>query len=278
LSVSPTSPEPFAPEVVLNLCAYTRFPERLKLQDPSLAGYEKEDEFGVLERLRAIEAVFGDVALGRIIDLGGNSGYFALSLLDSGRASHATVVDLDGGALAAGRTMALAMGLEDRIDFVEQKIDLGYVRAMASHDTVICLNLIHHGGALYDIAEVDRDGWAAYARQWLAELRSKSTRAIIGVGFKGNKPVNWDVPRSARLFHFQQILEETGWSVLYDSNVEDIRTMGVARANGRRRRGSEQAAAAVWRAPLDRLCGLRYRLAGAPRSTKLAKYHLFLIE
>lgn len=273
-----TSPsrQPLAPEMLLDLCPYTRFPERLKQLDPGLADFEKDDEFGVHERLRAIEAVFAGVQLGRVIDLGGNSGYFALSLLDSRRASHATVVDLDAGALAAGRMMAAAMNVDERIDFVEREIDLEYVRALADYDTVICLNLIHHAGALYDVAEVKGGGWEPYAEEWLHTLRRKAQRAIIGVGFKGRKPVNWDVPKSARLVRFRQMLERAGWAIRYDANVAAIRANGVEAA-GKRTRETGWTARNDWRAPLDRAASLWRRVAGG-RAAKLTKYHLFLLE
>src|SRR5262245_58726943 len=158
---------------------YARVPRRLEKSYPEIA--LKDDKKHVVDRLRAIEEVLARQTLGRMVDLGGNVGYFSLSLIDDGMASTSTVYDVNSKALAAGRLMADALGFRDEIAFVKRKLDLRFIRSMAPVDTIICLNLIHHAGVGFDVEEVRRLGWEEYARQWLEHFRAKSRIAILGV-------------------------------------------------------------------------------------------------
>jgi hypothetical protein len=234
------------------------------------------DVFGNEDRFEAISAVLaGQQGFENGVDLGGHSGYFSLSLVDSNLLGRSTVYDLNPKALAVGRAMAARMGLADRVDYVEKAVDLQLVRRLPPADLVICLNLIHHAGAMFDIEDVKARGWSTYARDWLVELRGKSRVALLGAGFKGRRPLHWDAEGAARPRRFCQLVQEAGWTVAYDANVEDIHKLGVAAANGRRTRGTS-APADGGGALLDRVVR---KLRGAPRDgSQRAKYHLFILK
>ena len=155
------SPGPLA-DSFASLNAYARLPRRLEERYPEIA--LKDDKFRVVDRLRAIEEVLAGRPLGRMADLGGNVGYFSLSLLDDGMASSSTVYDLNSDALATARAMADALGLQDQIAFAEQKLGLAFLRDMAAVDTILCLNLIHHAGLEFDVEEVRRTRLGAICR------------------------------------------------------------------------------------------------------------------
>ena len=152
---------------IQRLTLYTRLPSRLEEMYPDIAALQKQDKTGVLDRLEAIRFTLGNRDLGSVIDLGGNSGYFCLSLIDAGMISKATVYDMAGDALAAGRLMAQEMGIGDRITFVKQRIDFDFLRSLPCVDSIFCLYLLHHAGTLFDTERVRRDGWERYAEDWL---------------------------------------------------------------------------------------------------------------
>lgn len=249
--------------------SYLRLPSFLENKYPDVAALQKEDRFGVTDRLRAITEVLRKRNLGTIIDLGGHSGYFPISLFQAGMVNKATVYDFDHDIVMAGRMMVAELGISDRIEFVEKELDLSFLRRMPVVDTVICLNLIHHAGSTFDMDEVERDGWEAYALSWLAEMRSKCRLMIFGLGLKSKKPRHWDVPHAERAKCFAHLAERVGWSVLYDANVDDIHRFGVRGANGRRTKCRNDAQ----RHEFDESAGEQSKSAETRR-----KYHFYIFE
>lgn len=214
-----------------DLNAYTRFPDRLISMKPDCRNSKNrtylESKTGSWRFVPTGPGVPG----GRAIDLGGNSGYFSLSLIDEGLISQSTVYDTDIRVLEAGEQMASMMGLSKKVRFVEQAVSLNWLRGVDPVDTVIDLNLIHHAGTLYDIDEVREQGFEAYARAWLSQIRRISKFCAFGLGYKGTKPRNWDVQNKDRPVAIIDI-SPAGWKVLYEANVQDIADFGFERANG----------------------------------------------
>lgn len=259
---------------VFGSAGYARLPRRLEEISPGAHNSEKADVFGVADRLKAVQAVLGGRHLGKAIDLGGYTGFFPMSLIDAGMIESATVYDADSDLMRIGGARASRLGIADRIEFVPQAIDLNFVRQLPSVDTVLCLNLIHHAGSTFDIAEVQRVGWERYSEDWLGHLRSKCRVLIFSVGLKRSKPKYWDVPNDERPLRLKRTMERMNWSVLYDANVEDIRRFGVERANGRFTNSAGGARArSYWR----RFRNLSRRSIGIRRD-KLQDYHLYILE
>ena len=267
---------------------YTRLPDALKLKMPEISEIEKPDVFGLEDRLIALRHVwpsFANATSGGAIDLGGNSGFFSLSLVAEGLLTESTVYDANPAALEAGRQMAEMMGLSDKVRFVEQQISLEWLRSLEPVDNVICLNLIHHAGALFDIEEVNERGWQSYANDWLIELRRISKRCIFGVGFKGSKPVNWDVNKQERPRVMLQMAKAQGWNPLYDANVQDIADFGADQANGLRSSGAASAVNDDKRKPkvlawVNKLTR-KWNKSGPDKQrpvSKRNKYHLIILE
>lgn len=213
------------------LSPYTRYPERIKMMDPSLSENEGPDVFGVNDRLDVISKYLS-VRGGTAIDIGGNSGFYSLSLVDAGLLSSSVVYDTDVNALEAGRQMATMLGLSDKVKFVEKEITLENLKTVEPVDIVICLNLIHHSGKIFDIEEVAKLGWGEYSERWLSELKRISKVSILGLGFKSKKPVNWNVEKHKRPRIFKKMIIRQGWNVAYDANVQDIHIYGIEKANG----------------------------------------------
>ncbi len=260
-------------EELKELSAYSQLPERLRIKCEQNGKGVDCDVFGVRDRFSAIKQNFQGKSLGSVLDLGCCSGFFSLSMLDSGMASNATMYDITDSSLVFGRKIAKALHIENKAVFEKEKIDLDFVRALQPVDTVICLNLIHHAGVLFDVEIVQSIGWAEYARQWMLALKEKANILIIGVGLKGEKPVNWNVPHFDRALEFVKIAESAGWKMSYDANVSDIRKYGVAKANGRHSRGMRLGARIDF---LQRQIRQKFHLKNS--GEKLSKYHLFIME
>lgn len=252
------------------LSEYSRLPYKLKRAEVQ----EKPDVFGAEDRLAAIKHVLHGEQLGVMADLGGNSGYFSLSLLDAGMATKATIYDLGRKELEIGRVMAQKLGVDEKIEFVEQAISLDFLRSMPSVDTMICLNLIHHSGSVFDLEAVQSQGWGHYASEWLEASRARADFLIFGVGFKGlDKPAHWGTPLEKRARELYQRAERAGWKVMYDANVEDIHRLGVAEANGLRTlkdTAARRLARRVKTLPVIR------QIVGS--NSKRDKYHLYLMR
>jgi hypothetical protein len=216
----------------LELTGYSRLPEALEKRCPNLSAGQKYDKYGAADRLKAIKFVLGDRNLGFTIDLGGNAGYFCLSLLDAGTLSKAIVYDLSRKALQAGRIMSQLMELEDKIKFVEQAISLDMLPTLPCANTIFCLNLLHHAGSEFDVETVRELGWRTYASQFLGELWNKADCLVLGMKFELNRPRFWDVPHPDRVSGLLDIATSVGWKLLYEANVRDIEILGVEAANG----------------------------------------------
>lgn len=267
-----------------NLKGYTRIPESLKALRPELVRFEKPDVFGVEDRLTAIVANWPVIAGGRAIDIGGNSGFFSLSLIDRGLISHSTVYDTDIRVLEAGEQMASMMGLSRKISFVEQAVSLSWLQQVDPVDIVIDLNLIHHAGTLFDIQEVQDLGFGEYSRAWLSQTRRISKFCVFGVGFKGTKPANWDQKLTERPKAMIEIATSVGWNLIYEANVQDIADFGVERAKALRsvsQRRHAKRKSDLWRRASSFLrkrvgIGRDQNLSGS--LSKRVSYHLFLFQ
>lgn len=258
------------PKVFANTKDYTQLPERLtKLYGED---YKKNDEFGVIDRFIVIKEVLRETPLGNMADLGGHSGYFSLSFVDEGMASFSTVYDLNEKALEMGKKMSGALGLSEKVIFIEQGISLDFIKNMEPVDTVICLNLIHHAGMLFDVDVVSSMGWDEYARQWLTALRNKCNLLIFGVGFKGSKPPYWNVKKYERPARLYSIAQESGWSIVYDANVYDIRHYGASYADGRWTKGMRIKRQILY--SFRRLSLLFNKTIG----DKTHRYHLYIMK
>jgi hypothetical protein len=259
----------------LKASAYMQLPDRLRKLQPRLSDFQQADVFGVRERLDAIVKILNGRDLGKIADLGGYSGFFSMSLVDAGLAKAAIVYDINAETLRAGQIVAEQMQLQDKVRFVEQPVSLDFVKQMDSVDSVLCLNLLHHAGSLFDNEIVRRDGWESYANEWLAVLRNKCRFAVLSIGFKGNsKPVCWNVSRPLRPRRFIEIARRAGWSVTYDANADDIQKFGVDKAAGR---DTRSALVATFRYRLKKLHN-SYALDSGRKSRKRQYYHLFVLE
>lgn len=162
--------------------------------------------------------------LDRLVDIGGNCGYFALSLLDEGLVKEAVVYDVAADVLAFGEEMATELGLGARCEFVNEPISLDKLDQLPDGDVIICQYLIHHAGKLFDQDLVRNLGWEAYARRFLERLREKFRFGVIGNAYKAGKPTHWKVAQCQRPARFHALLESAGWRVQFQRCLYEMVT------------------------------------------------------
>lgn len=262
--------------------AYIRPPRAVLDADARFLDYLAPDTFGLEVRLGCIEETFArnNMAFPRALDLGGNCGFFSLSLMQKDLLGEVRVEDLDEPALEMGRAFSRALKLSSKAEFVRNEVTLKKVEAVTDkYDLVLCLNLIHHAGSTYDIEVVEELGWEAYALRWLAALADISETAVVGVGFKGGKPKSWmgshRIGIDLRPRRFAQMCEQAGWKIVYDANVADLDRVGTDRANGSRRTYRGVARASL-RWALNRLVSRTRR--GLSAQDKKGRYHLYVLR
>jgi len=255
--------------------SYSPVPFKLKGQFDrhGVVLHDREDEFGSRSRLKAITETLGNTALGEVYDLGGNAGYFSLELCGQGLAKRATVFDTSEELLELGRQMANATSLGDQVHFLNQPIDLDFIKTMPAVDTVICLNLLHHAGILFDVETVRKMGWETYLYHCLVAFQQKCNVLIFGVGLKGKKPTNWPIAPFRRARKIVSVAERAGWAVVYDANVLEIARLGVRKADNSRKkfRFKELVNGLSESTPL--VARLKNKSSG-----KLGDYHLYILR
>jgi len=139
-----------------------------------------------------------------------------------------------------GTLPATAMASAEAVSISVKEINLEGVESwqQCEADLVLCLNLIHHAGPVFDTEVVSRLGWERYAERWLRGLREIAPLAVVGIGFKGKKPAGWLKPRplgfDRRPSRFLEMCESAGWTVEYEANVADVHNFGHVEAKGKR--------------------------------------------
>ncbi|MEA2390844.1 MAG: hypothetical protein QOK31_953 [Solirubrobacteraceae bacterium] len=153
----------------------------------------------VLGKLRKVLGRAADGPFGQTLEIGSGTGYFSLNLLRAGVAGEATCTDISPGMLAALRTNARALDLEqrmhtavcdaERLPFAEDSFDLVLGHAVLHHIPDLAqafrefARVLRPGGLVAfagepssvgdRIARVPKRGAAAMAPGWRALMRAR---------------------------------------------------------------------------------------------------------
>lgn len=264
-----------------NLKNYSWLPERAEDQLGIKTENYKEDEFGIKPRFKLIKNKLSSLNIKNVIDIGGNSGYFSLELLDKKVISKSSVYDVDRDVLNFGEKISKDLKLQNFINFTQKDLSLNNVKDLPNADLVLCLNLIHHAGSLFDVDIVNKIGWERYSARFLSILKKKYKYAIIGVGFKSTKPANWPVIDKLRPIYFSKIIEKSGWKISYDANINDLVALGEEDANKRR---TKRTMSIFLTEVLNFILGykilkLLFQIFGPNENKpKIEKYHIYILN
>jgi len=263
-----------------NLKNYSWLPKRIEGQLSTKTEDYKKDEFGVKPRLDLIKNKLLNLNVKDIVDLGGNSGFFSLELLDGKIITSSSVYDVDEDVLNFGKKIADQMQLESFIKFIKKSVSLNNLNEYPNADAVLCLNLIHHAGVLFDVDLVKKMGWSKYSLEFLKRLRKKYKYAVLGVGFKASKPTNWSVPDPLRPVFLADIIRKSGWEITYDANINDLKSLGEGGACGKRTKKTFmiRLAEAIYYVLGYKLAKILFNVFKDKNLPKIDKYHIYILR
>jgi len=226
------------------MTAYIQIPDEILQVLKSIRSGSSKDRFGVISRSRFIESSVREFLAKkggetensgiRVIDLGGNSGYFSYSLLKSNLVDQAVIYDTNKNYLEIGRVVSVLGGIENRMQFKQQKIDIDFLRdKLLKSDIILANNLFHHAGYLFDNDVVEREGWGEYMSQILEIFHEKCDFLVLGLGFKESLPKFWLEPKffyfaDSRANEFEKIINGSKWNLATFARVDEISTDGKA--------------------------------------------------
>ncbi len=254
-----------------------------------------DDSFGSTSRYSAVKEFLQNQKCRNVIDLGGHCGYFVLSLLSDGLIERATVYDHDMEVLEFGKRLSHVMKPPPECLFLKEEICFDWLSSCPTADLIICQNLLHHAGRLFDVSMVRECGWEKYASEFLKVLRSKAPLGVFCISFEEGKPVDWLKTANEKDQQFRQLLLKAGWKPTKATNVYEL-----VKANQRENKGSICAAVnptarnAISKVSIttgrlargrigarlraSRLAGFVKRLLHDTRSCRSSGYYLYLVE
>ena len=220
------------------MSAYSRLPKKLFRTRSEIFITQSKDVYGVEIRLDKIREIFTSnphvsTALTnssklKLVDLGGNNGYFSFELISSGIISSATVIDTNPLFLEEGARIAKLIGCNDEIQFINREVNLDFVKTQLEPvDIVLINNLLHHAGYLFDNDIVSKIGWGNYLVEFLNSIYEKSNIVVLGLGLKRSLPLYWQQPKFTRIgdnryWEISQLIGKTQWKVCHYSFVDNI--------------------------------------------------------
>ena len=102
--------------------------------------------FNFRERLK-LACELGNMSSGRLLDCAAGTGEITCALLNSGRFSHATVIDLSPTMLRSAKELLTAQIKNSDLEFVQSDI-FSFKPTDSRFDLILCLGLIAHTGRL----------------------------------------------------------------------------------------------------------------------------------
>jgi hypothetical protein len=153
-----------------------------------------------------------------VADIGGNMGYFSLSLAaDAG--AEATLFE-PVSALCEACLLLAEIGDLKGIKATDHPVGLDDLAALPTFDLVIHLNVLHHAGVVFDRDAVTRlGGWRPYAKQYLEALSRRARQLFFQTGNVSSGGAHFS---GAEMVPFLfALLDSAGWEVEKVGIIED---------------------------------------------------------
>ena len=151
-----------------------------------------------------------------LLDVGANTGFFALSLAGD-------VPGLDVTACELNKTHARIISLLAEvggyhISVTDRPADLANAASFGSFDCALHLNILHHAGHDFDSANVpDRGAFKDYAVSYLDRFRGTARRMVFQMGYnwRGDKtlPLVDREDQAGKVRFTQDLFKASGWTV-----------------------------------------------------------------
>lgn len=120
---------------------------------------------------------------GSAIDIGANQGYFSVRLAAELNCQVTAYEPHTPHARALGLVRDLC-GLSAQIDVRNEGVALADIERLPDVDLICLLNVVQHAGQDFDGAHVPTiEAWPAYAREYLAKMRTKTRYMFFQLGY-----------------------------------------------------------------------------------------------
>jgi len=158
-----------------------------------------------------------------VVEIGANLGYFAMTLAEECNA-RATVYEPIAEYAEVCRILCRVLKLQDKIQVSSRSIAIDDLESISSSDLIIHLNVLHHAGSSFDVAQIDSiSDWHRYAHRYLRRLSKKASYLFFQTGnMWKNKPL---FPSETTLSLIANLLEDSNWVVEEIGVIEDLSKM-----------------------------------------------------
>lgn len=159
-----------------------------------------------------------DVENSLVHEFGSNLGYFCLSLAQDFHCTVNGFEPIEEYARAAN-AMAQLLDLDSVANFEGRGVLLSDIDKIPECDLLIELNVLHHAGAVFDIAEAS-GCWDQYAIERLSRMRARAKTLFFQTG---------NMCKGEALFssvdvvsHMVEILSKAGWTIKVVGMISDL--------------------------------------------------------
>ena len=201
---------------------YQTLPPALLNLDSSLDKYSPKIEKLDIQRYKWITSKI-DFKEKKVLDIGGNIGYFSLRLATEKDArvtiyepfeKHSRLIDI-------GKKL---LNLSDqKLINIKKGIGLEDIKKLDRQDIVLLLNVVQHAGEDFDkllVKEISE--WKEYAVKYLLEIRNISNYLVFQNGYTWLGD-NGELCQESEILDFTiQLLKESGWEIKYCGIIKNI--------------------------------------------------------
>jgi len=151
-----------------------------------------------------------------VLDVGANTGFFALSLAGDVPGLKVTACELNKTHARIIELLAEVGGYE--LPVTDRPADAEHVDRFGHFDCALHLNILHHAGHDFDGALVpDRTAFQAYAVDYLKRFRTTAERMVFQMGYnwRGDKtlPLIERDDQAGKVRFTLDLFERSGWEV-----------------------------------------------------------------
>lgn len=188
-----------------------------KLADALGLQFEVNEEWrGDRPRYRIIRDYVAASGCRSLLDVGANTGFFALSLAGDIQGLSVTACELNKTHARIIELLAEVGGYH--VPVTDQPADAEHVDRFGHFDCALHLNILHHAGHDFDGTLVrDRSAFRAYAVDYLGRFRSTADRMVFQMGYnwRGDKtlPLVGRDDQAGKVRFTLDLFNASGWHV-----------------------------------------------------------------
>lgn len=161
-----------------------------------------------------------EISQKKVIDIGGNTGYFSFSSLDAG-AKHVTYIEGNRNHSDFVSSAAKILSYKENISIIPNYVNLEEDKIVGDSDVIFLLNVLHHIGDDYGNTS-DKNIALNHISNVLKKLASKTNILIFQLGF------NWKGNSKLPLFENGTKLEMINFIKKASDQYWNIKHIGIA--------------------------------------------------